>query len=243
MALPRNSDWAGPRRATVTPSTDKTNLTVLKPRARPNTPSKIRPTTGAPPSTPSMCVPSYPEVAPPPSISVNPVLQQRQVTPVIDHSITPPIQPVRQEPRPDLPAPTTRNEHQQQHTYMPSLHVSSKPPQRKQNNPQQHQASSQPKSATQPDIAGNSFISTLSTVSLELSKGIEHPEIYLDILNILLTHHGYANITIPKHAIDMSKNIFNHHHPGVTKTTIPFSVLHRAPPSSPVFPITVHTTK
>ena len=136
VALPRNSDWAGPRRTTVTPSTDKTNLTVLKPRARPNTPSKIRPTTGAPPSTPSMCVPSYPEVAPPPAISVNPVLQQRQVTPVIDHSLTPPIQPVRQEPRPDLPAATTRNENQQQNTHMPSLHVPSKPPQQKQNHPQ-----------------------------------------------------------------------------------------------------------
>ena len=138
--------------------------------------------------------------------------------------------------------PTDHKRAGEQHS-LRDLSQNSKPPQQKQNHPQQHQASSQLKSATQPDIAGNSFISTLSTVSLELSKGIEHPEIYLDILNILLTHHGYANITIPKHAIDMSKNIFNHHHPGVTKTTIPFSVLHRAPPSSPVFPITVHTTK
>ena len=93
---------------------------------------------------------------------------------------------------------------------------------------------------TQLNIQGTSVVQTLSVVSEALTKGLERPEVYLDFMNILLTHHGYATLNLPKHALQISRNIYEFKHPDKMRTTIPFSVLHRSPISvSPTFPITV----
>ena len=72
-------------------------------------------------------------------------------------------------------------------------------------------------------------MNTLSIVSEALSRGIEHPDIYIDIFNICITQKGYASVSIPKTSLDISKNVFYYKNPGVNKTNIPFSALFITP--------------
>ena len=236
VALPSNSSWAVPRRTVLAPShADTPRFTVLQPRARTSTLTvnktsacALLSTVTAPravhqPSSPSTCVPRYPK--PPPTIISTPEPQQYPVaSPVVVQPHTP-LQPVQQEPQPPMPAATTRPlEHQQPKINVPTPLEPTKPLQQEPLGPQ-------------------SSIHILSTISEALSKGIEHPLVYMDILNILLTQHGYTNLTLPKHVLNMSRNVFFHKNPDRIRTTIPFEVLHKHPASSiPTFPITVHTS-
>ena len=81
-------------------------------------------------------------------------------------------------------------------------------------------------------------INIVSIVSETLSKGIEHPEIYLDIFNLYLKQQGYESIIIPKPALNISKNVFHFKNPDKSKTNIPFLTLY-TPPSEPTFHIPV----
>ena len=200
---------------------------MLKPRPRVSTLASPRPT-------------ATPRSAGPPAAAPKPQLQQVQV---------PPTNVQEQEIHPQTPQPTIRPDNQrsspQQITtplavapqvvkhleVQPEQLRPTQPPKPKQQDPLSH---SNPQSS--------SVVHTLSVVSEALTKGLEHPEVYLDFMNILLTHHGYATLNLPKHALQMSRNIYGFKHPDKKRTTIPFSVLHRAPISvSPTFPITVHT--
>ena len=82
-------------------------------------------------------------------------------------------------------------------------------------------------------------INIVSIVSEILSKGVEHPEIYLDIFNIYLKQQGYESIIIPKTALDISKNVFHFKNPDKSKINIPFLTLY-TPPSKQIFNIPVH---
>ena len=84
--------------------------------------------------------------------------------------------------------------------------------------------------APSPQIkAGKCVVETLSILSEALSRGIEHPDIYLDIFNICISQKGYASVRIPKTALDISKNVYHYKNPGVNKTNIPFSALFITP--------------
>ena len=82
-------------------------------------------------------------------------------------------------------------------------------------------------------------INIVSIVSETLSKGIEHPEIYLDIFNLYLKQQGYESIIMPKPALDISKNVFHFKNPDKSKTNIQFVTLY-TPPSEPTFNIPIH---
>ena len=66
-------------------------------------------------------------------------------------------------------------------------------------------------------------------MSVELSKGLEHPEVYLDLLNILLMHHGYANITIPNSVVPGLAKI---RHPSQKIRQLFFRILDSQPPKT-----------
>ena len=92
IALPRSSDWAGPKRSPFTSTIKKSGLTVLKPRPRINTLPATRPSTAGAPTT----------AAGPSEIVSAPGPQQQQqgqvtVTPV-NRPITPPTPATRTRP-------------------------------------------------------------------------------------------------------------------------------------------------
>ena len=143
--------------------------------------------------------------------------EQRQQQPKQQQRTPPSTRPQQTTPRP-----------QQQ----PTQGYTVQAPQQQESLPQRQHQDPQPKSTTQLVTDSSSVVTTLNTVSVELSKGMENAEIYIDILNILLTQHGFANVTIPKHALTMAKNIHYHKNPGVSKVSIPFAIVHGTTPSN-----------
>ena len=233
IALPKTSDWAGSRKL-VTPQTiNKSNLTVLTPRPRilnrTVSPQPAQVHTPQPPSTgqqppakstasdllstplpePAATIPVQPSS---PATASRPPTPATRTIPPLPGTITRPTPATTVSPttiRPPTPATRTRPGHQQ--------HTPSKPQ-------QQDLLPQQPTLNTQ-----GSLVHTLSVVSEALANGIEHPEVFQDFMNILLTQHGFATINLPKHALQMSRNIFIFKNPDKLRTSIPFSVLHRTP--------------
>ena len=222
-ALPINSTWGGGRRAPLQPPQLKTGLVPLQRRPRVHTP-----------------------VTPKPA----PAQQKPQQIPVIQS----PQALTKQQEKQQTTSEQQTAPHQQttsQHQTIPQKKFSSQqtspqrrttPPIKKQDSPSlvkypqpsthKQQQIEQPQTvpALSPQInTGKCVVETLSIVSEALSRGIEHPDIYLDIFNICISQKGYASVRIPKTALDISKNVFHYKNPGVNKINIPFSALFTTP--------------
>ena len=250
IALPNSSDWGGPRRSPATTTANKTGLTVLRPRPRTNTLPVTRPTTAGAVS---------PVIASTPGSAAGSQQQQDQVA-ATNNYLTPTPEQIPSPASTTLPTPAKR-------TRPPAPATTARPtptarptstarptpatrtkPVHQLNTPQQkdpllhtpnpdHQT---PAKQIRDDI---NVLKILSTISEALSSGIEHPEVYRDIFAICLTSYGYQNVTIPKYALEMSKNIFHFKNPEKPRVHIPFSALHNSDyPLTPTFQIPVLTT-
>ena len=234
LALPKASEWAGPQRTATPPTTNKTGLTVLKPRPRANLPAnngltsqkmpqiqQIPPKEQAPAKSSNIT-----NVQPPPSreLSAAPATNLQPTT--IPASIT------SQQPTPIAAPRATTAKTKHQFKQQPASLAD-----------QQQTPKQQKLHTTIDNREDKNVINILSTVSEALSNGIEHPEIYLDIFAICLTKHGYNSITIPKYALEMSRNVYYFKNPDKTRKHIPFSVLHTTvSPLTPTFQIPVLTS-
>ena len=202
IALPSRSDWAGPKRAPPTSTVYKSGLTVLKPRPRINTIPATRPSTAGAPTTAagSSEIVSGPQHQQQGQVTVTPV--NRPITPPTPATRTRPPTPTTRT-RPSTAAPTTRptpaptarptpatRSRPDRQRYTPQQYAT--PPvvpehQPKNTKPVQQEPLLQP--PTKLNIQGTSVVQTLSVVSEALTKGLEHPEVYLDFMNILHTQH------------------------------------------------------
>ena len=229
-ALSNTSTWGGSRRRETPLTPHRTGLTVLTPKT--NIIQRARP---SPIQHTSQKQQSIPIVQP-----ANDPPQQ------VSSQFTPGSQP---EQRQQSSVQVDHKPSQKHHQTVPEKqHSKQKHPDTslQQQNQQQKVVKHQQQVSRSPSAfeynTGKCTVDTINIVSIvseTLSKGVEHPEIYLDIFNLYLNQQGYESIIIPKTALDISKNVFYFKNPDKSKTIIPFLTLY-TPPTNQTFNIPVH---